>query len=83
METEIVKTDYLKQEAINTISQLPDDADMEEIMYRLYVLDKTQKGQQAVKQGKTITSEELQREIDTWWFGHSLPRQTYDLSMII
>jgi hypothetical protein len=39
---------------------------MEEIMYRLYVLDKVQKGQDAVKQGKTITSEELEREIDTW-----------------
>lgn len=56
----------LKQEALNTISQLPDDADMEEIMYRLYVLDKIQKGQEAVKQGKTLTSEALQREIDTW-----------------
>ncbi len=56
----------LKQEALNTISQLPDDVDMEEIMYRLYVLDKIQKGQEAVKQGKTISSEELEREIDTW-----------------
>ena len=55
-----------KQEALNTIHQLPDDADMEEIMYRLYVLDKIQKGQEAVKHGKTISSEELQREIDTW-----------------
>lgn len=56
----------LKQEALDTISQLPDDANMEEIMYRLYVLDKIQKGQEAVKQGKTLTNEELQREIDTW-----------------
>lgn len=56
----------LKQEALNTISQLPDDTNMEEIMYRLYVLDKIQKGQKAVKQGKTLTSKELQREIDTW-----------------
>jgi len=56
----------LKQEALDTISKLPDDANMEGIMYRLYVLDKIQKGQEAVKQGKTLTSEELQREIDTW-----------------
>ncbi len=55
-----------KQEALNTISQLPEDADMEEIMYRLYVLDKIRKGQKAVKEGKTITSEELKREIDSW-----------------
>jgi hypothetical protein len=34
-----------KQEALKTIDQLPDDADMNEIMYRLYVLDKIRKGQ--------------------------------------
>ena len=56
----------LKQEALETIGKLPDDADMDEIMYRLYVLDKIRKGQEAADAGKTITSEELQREINTW-----------------
>lgn len=55
-----------KQEALNTIGQLPEDTDMDEIMYRPYVLDKIRKGQEAVEQGKTITSKELQREIDSW-----------------
>lgn len=55
-----------KQEALDTIDKLPDDADLDEIMYRLYVLDKVKKGQQAVEQGQTITTEELQREIDSW-----------------
>jgi len=55
-----------KQEALNTINQLPENTDMDEIMYRLYVLDKIRKGQEAVEQGKTITSEELEREIDSW-----------------
>ncbi len=55
-----------KQDALHTINQLPDTADMEEIMYRLYVLDKIRKGQEAVEQSKTLTSEELQREIDLW-----------------
>ena len=55
-----------KQEALNTIGQLPEDTDMDEIMYRLYVLDKIRKGQEAVGQGNTITSEELKREIDSW-----------------
>lgn len=55
-----------KQDALNTINQLPDNADMEEIMYRLYVLDKVRKGQEAVEQGQTLTSDELQREIDSW-----------------
>jgi hypothetical protein len=55
-----------KQEALKTIDQLPDDADMDEIMYRLYVLDKIRKGQEAVEQNKTLTSEQLKREIDAW-----------------
>ncbi len=55
-----------KQEALETIGKLPEDTDMEEIMYRLYVLDKIRKGQEAVKQGETLTNAELQREIDSW-----------------
>jgi predicted transcriptional regulator len=55
-----------KQEALETIGKLPEDTDMDEIMYRLYVLDKIRKGQQAVEQGQTVTSEELKREIDSW-----------------
>lgn len=30
----------IKQEVLKVINQLPEDADMDEIMYRLYVLDK-------------------------------------------
>ncbi len=55
-----------KQDALETIGKLPDDTDMDEIMYRLYVLDKIRKGQQAVEQGWTTTSEDLKREIETW-----------------
>lgn len=55
-----------KQAAQEVIDHLPDSVDMEEIMYRLYVLDKIRKGQEAVEQGKTLTSEELRQEIDSW-----------------
>ena len=55
-----------KQEALESIGKLPDDTDMDEIMYRLYVLDKIRKGQEAADQRRTISSEELKREIDTW-----------------
>jgi len=55
-----------KQEALESIRRLPDDADMEEIMYQLYVIDKIRRGQQAVNQGQLTTSEELQREIEKW-----------------
>jgi predicted transcriptional regulator len=55
-----------KQDALHTINQLPENANMEEIMYQLYVLDKVRKGQEAIEQGETLTSEELQRDIDSW-----------------
>jgi len=56
----------VKQEALKTIHQLPEDADIDEIMYQLYVLDKIRKGQEAIEQGQTLTSEQLKQEIDSW-----------------
>ncbi|WP_394807718.1 hypothetical protein [Nitrosomonas sp.] len=56
----------IKQEVLKVINQLPEYADMDEIMYRLYVLDKIKKGQEAVAQAETLTSEQLKREIDAW-----------------
>jgi hypothetical protein len=55
-----------KQEALEIIGKLPDDTDMDEIMYRIYVLDKVRKGQMAVEQNRTISSEDLKREIESW-----------------
>ena len=60
------RMETLKQEAINVISKMPDSADIDDIMYRLYVIDKVRKGREAVQQGDTISTEELQREIESW-----------------
>ena len=56
----------LKQEAIDAISKLPDTTTMDEIMYRLYVIDKIHAGQEDVRNGKTITTDELKKEIQSW-----------------
>ena len=56
----------VKQEALNTIGQLPEDVDMDEIMYRLYVVDKIRKGQQAVEDNQTISHEDIKKEINKW-----------------
>lgn len=56
----------IKQEALKTIHQLPDDADMDEIMYRLYLLDKIRKGREDIVLGKTLTGEQLKQKIDAW-----------------
>jgi predicted transcriptional regulator len=56
----------LKKEAMDIISRLPDDTDIDEIMYRLYVLDKVRKGQEDVQNGRVTTTEDLVREIEKW-----------------
>ncbi|MCF6270323.1 MAG: hypothetical protein L3J41_11465 [Melioribacteraceae bacterium] len=55
--------EILKDEAINAISKLPESADIDDIMYRLYVIDKIRKGQKAIDEGETITIESLKEEL--------------------
>ena len=56
----------LKQDVLETLQNLPDNADIEEIMYRLYVLENIRRGQQDAEQGKTNDADQLLRDIQTW-----------------
>ena len=56
----------IKQEALNTIARLPEDTNMEEIMYRLYVLENIRRGQQDSIQNKTQSAAEVLRDIQAW-----------------
>jgi predicted transcriptional regulator len=56
----------LKQDALEALQRLPDNADIEEIMYRLYVLENIRRGQQDAEQGKTTDAEQLLKDIQTW-----------------
>ncbi|MDP2753571.1 MAG: hypothetical protein Q8P40_04190 [Nitrospirota bacterium] len=56
----------LKQEAIRVISKLPDTANIDDIMYELYVIDKVKKGREAAERGETISVEDLKNEMQTW-----------------
>ncbi|WP_435548765.1 hypothetical protein [Desulfobacterium sp. N47] len=56
----------LKQEALTAIEQLPDTADIDAIMYKLYVIDKARKGREAVEKGDMISVKDLTRESDAW-----------------
>jgi predicted transcriptional regulator len=55
----------VKQEVLNTIARLPENADMEEIMYRLYVLENIRRGQQDAEQGKIKSAEDVLRDIQS------------------
>jgi len=56
----------LKQEAIRAISKLPESANIDDIMYELYVIDKVNKGREAVERGDSISIEELKKEMQSW-----------------
>ena len=56
----------LKNEALAAIASLPEDTSADEIMYRIYVIDKIQKGQEAAVAGKSITIEEIEKEVHSW-----------------
>lgn len=56
----------IKQDAIEAIQNLPDTANIEDIMYRLYVLENIKRGQDDIAQGKLTTTDDLLQEIKTW-----------------
>ena len=58
--------DTLKQESIKAISKLPEDSTIDDLMYRLYVIDKIKKGEEAAINGKILTLEELKKEVKKW-----------------
>lgn len=56
----------LKEEAIQLISAMPEPVDIDEIMYRLYVINKIRKGKDASGKEETVSVEELKKEMEKW-----------------
>ena len=56
----------IKREALRIINASPDDTDIEEILYRLYIVGKICKSQQAIERNQVLSSDELKQEIETW-----------------
>lgn len=56
----------IKDVALEAITKLPDSASIDDIMYRLYVIDKVSKGREAVKKGEMLSTEELLKETESW-----------------
>jgi hypothetical protein len=61
-----MQTHSAKQDAIQAIERLPDDVNLDEIVYRLHVLSKVQQGVRDADAGNIISSEELAKEIESW-----------------
>ncbi|WPL15620.1 hypothetical protein Thiowin_00526 [Thiorhodovibrio winogradskyi] len=59
----------IKQEAIDAIQGLPEEANTEDIMYRLYVLESIRQGRKDAERGATKTQQDVLEEIRGWSAG--------------
>ncbi len=55
-----------KEEVLELLEQLPEDASLEDIQYHIYVRQKIQKGLDAAREGKVIAQEEVERRMARW-----------------
>lgn len=55
-----------KQEALEAIQSLPDNVDWDEIMYRVYVLNKIHAGLEDLDAARTIPHDQVLRELEQW-----------------
>lgn len=55
-----------KEEVRELLAQLPEDASLEDIQYHIYVRQKVQKGLDAVRDGKVIPREEIEKRMARW-----------------
>ncbi|MFN0052682.1 MAG: hypothetical protein ACKV0T_10860 [Planctomycetales bacterium] len=48
------------------LDRLPEDASLEDIQYQIYVRQKIERGLKDVREGRTVTHEEAQRQLEKW-----------------
>lgn len=56
----------VKQQILRAIEQLPDDADFEQAMERLYLLYKVQRGLEQADSGRVVSQDEVERRAAEW-----------------
>jgi len=55
-----------REEVFNIVNGIPNQIDIEELIYKLYVLEKIKKGIDSADKNETITIEELEKDIKKW-----------------
>ena len=57
------KMSPVKEEAIKIITNLPEDASWEDIMYEFYAKDKIQKGLDDIKSNRVFSHDEIKKRL--------------------
>ncbi|MBI5192293.1 MAG: hypothetical protein HZA08_02490 [Nitrospirae bacterium] len=56
----------IKEQIIELIKGLPEDATLEDLHYHLYVREKVGRGLQAIEDGNVVSQEEAERKVEEW-----------------
>lgn len=56
-----------KQEVIELIRELPDEVDVDEIIYRLYLRQKLEGAEKDVSEGRLVSHDEVVKETSKWF----------------
>jgi hypothetical protein len=55
-----------KQDVLDLMHDMPDEVDVEELTYRLYLKEKFEKAEAALAAGDVFTDEEVERMSEEW-----------------
>lgn len=55
-----------KAEILQLIRELPDEVDVEELIYRLYLREKLEAAEADIAAGRTVSAEELRAQAKSW-----------------
>jgi predicted transcriptional regulator len=56
----------IKQTTLEVIRSLPESTSLEEIMYQINLAAQTLEGLKDIREGRTVTSNELLNKLDKW-----------------
>ena len=56
-----------KNELLDLVNQMPEECELEDVQYRLYVLDKIKRGQKDIKEGRTMSHEDVKNRLSAKW----------------
>jgi predicted transcriptional regulator len=56
----------IKEKACEVIGRMPEDSTFEDIQYHLYVLECIERGERDIKDGKTLTHDEVESRLAQW-----------------
>ncbi|MBI5142168.1 MAG: hypothetical protein HZA20_08275 [Nitrospirae bacterium] len=56
-----------RQQVLDMINDLPEEVDIDELIYRLYLRQKLEAAEQDVRDGRLVSHEDVVRETSAWF----------------